>query len=358
MVSYRKRGESWQYEISYKDLDGKYKKIRKSGFQLKAEAELAASQVRSNYIDVRSFRDGNIALSTYFKKWIQLYKENSVSEVTLVKYNNTLSHIKRLFGTITLRELNRTLYQEKINEFASQHAPRTVATFHKQIRAAILDAIDEKIILTDPTRRTVITGRSIIHPQKALNYADWQKLVNNLDTADKEKMIIYLAAVTGMRYAEIVGLTLDSIDFANATVTVNRTWDYKYHTGFKPTKNKASVRTIPVDSRTLIKLKQYTATMSTTAKPIFATTTPAPVSAEINKTLTSILKSLGIPRITFHGLRHTHASVLLYQGVSVLSVSKRLGHANITTTQATYLHVIKELEEQDNDKIISILDNL
>jgi integrase len=358
MVSYRKRGESWQYEISYKDLDGTYKKLRKSGFQLKAEAELAASLIQSNYIDVRSYRNGNITLVAYFKKWVALYKESSVSEVTLVKYYNTLDHIRRLFGTITLRELTRTLYQEKINEFAKQHAPRTVATFHKQIRAAILDAIDEKLILTDPTRKAVITGRKITHPQKALNYADWRKLITHLDTADKQQMIIYLAAVTGMRFAEIAGLTLASIDFTNATLNVSQTWDYKYHTGFKPTKNSSSVRTIPLDSRTLSKLKQYTRGFKKTDIPIFATGAPAPVSAEINKTLTAILKSLNLPRITFHGLRHTHASVLLYQGVSVLSVSKRLGHANITTTQATYLHIIKELEQQDNDKIISILDNL
>ncbi|WP_155286677.1 tyrosine-type recombinase/integrase [Lacticaseibacillus zhaodongensis] len=358
MVSYRKRGESWQYEISYKDLDGKYKKLRKSGFHFKSDAELAASQIKSTYIDVRSFRDGNISLAAYFEKWIKLYKEKSVSAVTLVKYYNTLSHIQNLFGNITLHDLNRIFYQEKINEFAQTHAPRTVATFHKQIRAAVLDALDEKIILSDPTRKVVITGRKVAHPQQALNYNDWRTLVNSLDTSNKQQMIIYLAAVTGLRFAEVVGLTLKSIDFDQSTITVSQTWDYKYHTGFKPTKNKSSIRTIPIDSRTTQRLKAFTSCLQDASKPIFAAESPAPVSAEINKTLTGILKLLGLPRITFHGLRHTHASVLLYQGVSVLSVSKRLGHANITTTQSTYLHVIKELEQLDNDKIISVLNNL
>ena len=81
------------------------------------------------------------------------------------------------------------------------------------------------------------------------------------------------------------------------------------------------------------------------------------VSAEINQVLTNKLYALGLPRVTFHGLRHTHASVLLYQGVSVLSVSKRLGHSSITTTQSTYLHIIKELEAKDTDKILAILEN-
>ncbi|MBC6925202.1 tyrosine-type recombinase/integrase, partial [Ligilactobacillus salivarius] len=58
------------------------------------------------------------------------------------------------------------------------------------------------------------------------------------------------------------------------------------------------------------------------------------------------------------GLRHTHASLLLFQGVSVLSVSQRLGHANVTTTQETYLHIIQELETKDNRKILKYLKTL
>jgi integrase len=91
-------------------------------------------------------------------------------------------------------------------------------------------------------------------------------------------------------------------------------------------------------------------------QPIFLINGKILVSAQINKILTNKLNSLDLPRITFHGLRHTHASILLYKGVSVLSVSKRLGHSNITTTQSTYLHIIKELENQDQEKILKILD--
>ena len=51
-----------------------------------------------------------------------------------------------------------------------------------------------------------------------------------------------------------------------------------------------------------------------------------------------------------HGLRHTHASILLYQGVNILSVSKRLGHSSLETTMSTYLHIVRELEDQDKEK--------
>lgn len=69
-------------------------------------------------------------------------------------------------------------------------------------------------------------------------------------------------------------------------------------------------------------------------------------------------KKLDIPVISIHGLRHTHASLLLFAGVSIASVARRLGHASMTTTQKTYLHIIQELENQDVDLVMRSLANL
>ncbi|MEG1841050.1 MAG: tyrosine-type recombinase/integrase, partial [Raoultibacter sp.] len=65
-----------------------------------------------------------------------------------------------------------------------------------------------------------------------------------------------------------------------------------------------------------------------------------------------------IPVITVHGLRHTHASLLLFAGVSIASVARRLGHASMTTTQKTYLHIIQELENKDIDLVMRSLSGL
>ena len=82
------------------------------------------------------------------------------------------------------------------------------------------------------------------------------------------------------------------------------------------------------------------------------------ISKTGNSRLATLCRHANIPTISIHGLRHTHASLLLFQGVSVLSVSQRLGHANVTTTQETYLHIIKELETKDNRKILKHLKEL
>ena len=78
----------------------------------------------------------------------------------------------------------------------------------------------------------------------------------------------------------------------------------------------------------------------------------------MNDILERYCNKLEIPVISVHGLRHTHASILLYAGVSVGSVARRLGHASMTTTQKTYLHVIQELENQDVDLVMRSLANL
>ena len=81
-------------------------------------------------------------------------------------------------------------------------------------------------------------------------------------------------------------------------------------------------------------------------------------NSTINKRLEALCKKASVPTITIHGLRHTHASLLLFAGVSIASVARRLGHSSMTTTQETYLHIIQELENQDNDKIIRHLSAL
>ena len=65
-----------------------------------------------------------------------------------------------------------------------------------------------------------------------------------------------------------------------------------------------------------------------------------------------------ISHLSMHRLIHTHASRLIFASVSIASIAKRLGHSSMTTTQETYLHIIQELENQDNDKIIRHLDTL
>lgn len=84
--------------------------------------------------------------------------------------------------------------------------------------------------------------------------------------------------------------------------------------------------------------------------------------AVYNSTANGVLerhcKRLGLPVISVHGMRHTHASLLLFAGVSIASVARRLGHSDMSITQKIYLHIIQELENQDVDLVMRSLANL
>ena len=92
-------------------------------------------------------------------------------------------------------------------------------------------------------------------------------------------------------------------------------------------------------------------------KPIFIDETKV-YNSTVNDVLARHCKRCGISEISIHGLRHTHASLLLFAGVSIASVARRLGHASMTTTQKTYLHIIQELENKDVDLVMRTLSGL
>ncbi|MDO5044801.1 MAG: tyrosine-type recombinase/integrase, partial [Coriobacteriia bacterium] len=81
-------------------------------------------------------------------------------------------------------------------------------------------------------------------------------------------------------------------------------------------------------------------------------------NSTVNYRLAKICRNNKVPEISIHGLRHTHASLLLFNGVSIASVARRLGHSSINTTQKTYLHIIRELENKDVDIVMRVLSNL
>lgn len=303
-----------------------------------------------------------LTLAEYFKQWMETYKKPAISHVTYIKYQNTHKHIVNYFGDMKLKDISRTNYQVTINEFALSHAKRTTLGFHKHVRAAILDAVEDGILLSDFTRKAIITGRvKKINKSKFLSYSEWQTLIKHTSEQipyNSHALIVYLSAITGMRFSEALGLTVADIDLNSKCISVNKTWDYKYHTGYKTTKNKSSVRTVDIDDITIELLQSVINTkqsQNSSTKLCGDNADRLPVSATINRYLESLCLIIDIPIISFHALRHTHASILLYKKVNILSVSKRLGHKDVSTTQNIYLHLIKEMEERETDLIIQIM---
>ena len=295
----------------------------------------------------------------YFESWISVYKEDAITKVTMKKYKLSLSWVKKIAPELKLKELNRLQYQEIINEYAKTHERETTMDFHHHIKAAILDAIDERLIEKDPTRKAIIKGKQSREKKiKYLSQFELHSLLSVLKLGDKPNWdwLILLIAKTGIRFLEALAVTPKNFDFSRQSLSITKTWNYKAEEGgFLPTKNKSSVRKIPLDWHTVIQFATLIKDLPDD-KPIFAD--HKVFNATANGVLTRRCKEAGIPVISIHGLRHTHASLLLFAGVSIASVAKRLGHSSMNTTERTYLHIIQELENKDIDLVMRALAGL
>ena len=293
--------------------------------------------------------------------WIKLYKEKAVRKVTLDKYYLTHRKIKELAPELHMNELTRQSYQKLLNNYAATHEKQTTLDFHHHLKAALVDALDEGLLEHDPTRRAIIKGVDPSNKKnKFLNLYELQKLLRHLDLGDELNWdwFILLVSKTGLRFAEALALTPEDFDFERQQIIVNKSWNYKTPIGnFQRTKNESSNRVVMVDWHLMNQFKSLIRNKESDW-PIFVPHNKRVFNSTVNGLLEKYCYKLDIPTISIHGLRHTHASLLLYEGVSVASVAKRLGHANTTTTQETYIHIIEELENKDNDKVLHHLSQL
>ena len=294
----------------------------------------------------------------YYAKWITVYKKGAIRQVTMDKYLMTQKWLEKLIPDLKICDLNRIAYQQLLNDYAEYHERQTTMDFHHQLKGAVLDAVDEGLIDRDPTRKAIIKGKAPSAKKiKYLNQFELHTLLASLELKDEVNWdyFILLVAKTGMRFSEALALTPRDFDFYHQTLSISKTWDYKGASGFQPTKNKSSVRKIQIDWQSVIRFSELVKGLPED-QPIFVD--GKVYNSTVNDVLSRHCERCNIPVISIHGLRHTHASLLLFTGVSIASVARRLGHSSMTTTQKTYLHIIQELENKDIDLVMRSLSGL
>lgn len=357
MAYIRKRGKSYEYTVS-NVVNGKPQPIRKGGFRTKKEAQVAAAEIEAQLAKGLNPISKKIPFVEYFKNWFELYKAPIVSSTTLKHYEYSLSAIRGYFLDTPIQNIKRQDYQRFLNSFGSNKAKETISKVHGHIRSCVIDALEEQIIQIDFTRKTTPTWT--VHAKKPLekhlNYKESERLLQRIWSKVNEGLgysLLLLALSSGMRFGELVGLTRKDFDFKNNTISINKTWGYKKNSpkGFGPTKNEQSNRIIKMDEITMNHFKALINTTPTNTHELLFYSPESKYkvisNTNANKLLKKLLEELSIEPITVHGLRHTHASILLYQKASIHYVSERLGHSDIETTLKEYTHVIKELRLQD-----------
>ena len=310
---------------------------------------------------MKKTEENGTSFCSYFLDWMNTYKKGAVREVTFKKYQMAYKNLYAIIGDMKIGDIDRKAYQMIINEYAETHEKATCYDFHHIIKSCIMDAVDEGLIERDPTRKVVIKGKSPAQKKlKFLSEYELKKLLEDLTLGPEPSWdwLIFLIAKTGLRFSEALAVTPNDFDFEKLTLNIDKTWNYKNGGGFDKTKNRSSVRKVTLDWMVATKFSVLIKNLEDKEAPIFVNINPVVYNSTVNGILERHCKNQGIPVITIHGLRHTHASVLLANGVSTPSVSKRLGHSSISTTQKVYIHIIQELENQDTQLILTTMSGI
>lgn len=355
MASISKRGKVWAYRVYYYD-NGERKYVSQSGFRTRAEAKDASILRENELLHGKNFSKENIRLADYMEQWKKLFKVGHVSLNTISRIDTVIKYIRNNYN-LPLKDITHENYQMHLNKVAETRSKETVKKYHAYVKATLQYALKSKVILHDPTTTAVLKSMDAnckptenkflnIHEVEALE----KVLYEGLHHSFTSRYIILFSLYTGARFGECLGMTWDCVDFQNEKIKIEKGFDYHFTNDFTDGKSISSHRIIKVPHK-LIKLLSTLPIPENQTDRIF----PRISNNAVNKSLRLALTRAGIERdVTFHALRHTHASMLLSQGAQVLTVSKRLGHKDANITLEIYAHVLAELEEQDDKKLNSL----
>lgn len=351
MAYFRKRDNGWEYRISYKDVSGKYRQKSKSGFKTKKLAQAAARELETK-ISQNILTDGDVTLYDFVKTWSEVYKRPYVKDKTWETYTKNFKHIKNYFKDIKVKDITPLFYQKKLNEFGEEYAQETLEKFHYQIKGAIKVAVREQVIrfnfAEDAKVKSQIESR--VEENDFLEESEYKALLaltrENIQYVSY--FTLYLLAVTGLRFAEAMGLTWADIDFENGIISVNRNFDYSKTQEFTDLKNESSKRVIPIDRNTIKILSDY-------RKNYWQANIKNRICFGVsNSACNKLIKRLIDRPVRNHSLRHTYASYLILNGVDIVTISKLLGHESPDITLKIYSHQMEALAEKNYEKIKQI----
>jgi len=295
--------------------------------------------------------------------WIENYVRPSYSPVVLKNYLCNLNNwILPELGDYKLDYIDPIILDGFINKLKSSHTKfkarknhqlsnNTIEQVYKITRTILHLAYTKGVISSNPCDKVKLDlKKDLTHKLHYWDIEEYKKVLELLDQEGSLRaFVVEFALKTGLRRSEMFALTWKDVDFENKSISVNKSRQkVKGEMVVLPCKTASSVRTISVPDSIIKKLYRLKAISHTTY--LFEKIDYDNVTAWYR----SFVKKNKLPYIRFHDLRHTHATLLLYKGIDIKTISERLGHSNIGTTMNTYTHVLKELDVKASQAIEEI----
>ena len=272
-------------------------------------------------------------------------------------------HILPAFGDYKLDKLTTPIIQQQVNKWADKANKGEKGAYANY---SFLNNINRRILQYGVTMQAIQhnPARDVIIPRKQRNkehkvkFFSNQELkqfldyLDNLDQSSYENFFDYVLYKTllasGCRIGEALALEWSDIDLKKGIISISKTLN-RYQETNTP-KSKAGLREVDIDTATVSLLKEYKKRQQIQAwqlgrsvKIVFTPfTTKYAYACLLRKRLQGHFKVAGVPDVSFHGFRHTHATIMLYAGIEAKDLQYRLGHSNISMTLNTYVHATKE----------------
>lgn len=244
-----------------------------------------------------------------------------------------------------LTKIKRHHIQGVIDKMAMTLGPSTVATNYGVMRDCMAAAVNEDMIARTPCRGIKLPAKDTTKKIRFLEPEELDRLADAIDP--NYRALIYVAGVIGLRWSECVGLVVGQVDLLQRKLTVDRTLTEVrgiLHHG--PPKTQAGRRTITlppfVVSEIAVHLQRAGLTAANRDNLVFTSPQGGPMlRANFNRrTWNPAIRQSKLSGLTFHGLRHTAAGLMIAGGYSPAIIQQRLGHASIRTTMDIYGHLL------------------
>lgn len=340
-------------EIGY-NIDGKRKRKTEIFEGTKKQAETREFEIKQLYAKNGFIADSkNLTFEDFGNIFIRNYCEGNVGAKTLDGYESMLEKVNSYIGnwqlksieTFTLLELYKKLKKGTRKEVVTNN---TLLHYYNLINLMFGQAVKWKLLDSNP-------NADIPRPKKEKHLAECydmeqiHTLLNGLSNEClKYQALIILAIDSGARRSEILALTWKDIDFDTKVLTINKSLDViKGKFVEKTTKNDTSTRKMVLTDTTIEVLKAYKEELTSACtwkednklflakdgKPMYPTT--------CGKIFQKVAVKYGLPKVNFHSLRHSSASLQIALGVHTKLIQERMGHSSMAVTTSIYSHIFQ-----------------
>ena len=318
--------------------------------QAEVKEKLKKALVEAGQVDFT--KGGKYTVGTWMDEWFENVAKIKVRPSSHQTYKGYIdNHIKPNIGNIPLEKLTtmdlqkfyrKLLTKGRIERIESREQPKglsakTVRNINQVISSAMDLAVAQKIIPANPTNACELP--KVEHQEMQTIPAEQLQAFLAEARATGVYEMYYIELATGLRRGELLGLKWTDIDWKNGIIKVRRqVARVDGQIVEAPLKTKNSYRTVTISQQAIEVLKEQK--RKTNDQYVFPSPNGGPISPDsVNNMLKRVLERAGIPKVRFHDLRHTFATIALQNGVDIKTVSGMLGHFSAGFTLDTYAHV-------------------